>query len=470
MVETGGMNKLYATSASGLTIKCITTILLCSVIAGCSSAHFFVNPRNDTGIQTPPYYLERQSSAQQSDDLLVMLAFSGGGMRATALSYGVLDVLRDIEFDLDGTKSNLLNEVDLISSVSGGSFTAAYYGLNGYRIFDDFEEKFVRANIERELIKKVLSPRRWYDLGSEYYDRSEVASDYYDKVLFKGATFSDLAQQPGPAILINSTDLTLGTGFGFHQQQFDWMCSSIADFPISRAVTASSAVPGLFSAVTLFNYGSDCEPRLPHWMSSDIWRESPDLLPYTKKINAYRNSVERPYIHLMDGGLADNLGLRALMDYFSIKGSAADALTDLGIGNTKKVVVIVTDAAAAPSMDINKRKDPPSTFFTVDAATTVQISLYNKETIKLFKSTINNWQEQVSLARCGRMFCKDNLEFYFIKVSLADVIDEQQRKFLQEIPTTYSLEKAEADGLINAAGELLLQSDEFKRLMYDLQN
>ncbi len=463
------MNKRLSYRPLSILSRGAITFLFASLLVGCSSAHFFVNPRNDTGIQTPPYYLERQSSARQSDDLLVMLAFSGGGMRATALSYGVLDALRDIELDVNGSRSNLLNEVDLISSVSGGSFTAAYFGLNGYRIFDDFEEKFVRANIERELIKKVISPRRWYDLGSDYYDRSEVASDYYDKVLFKGATFSDLAQQPGPAILINSTDLTLGTGFGFHQQQFDWMCSSIADFPISRAVTASSAVPGLFSAVTVFNYGSDCEPRLPHWMGSDIWRESPALLPYTKKINAYRNSVERPYIHLMDGGLADNLGLRALVDYFSIKGTAADAFTELGIENTKKVVVIVTDAAAAPSMDINKRKDPPSTFFTVDAATTVQISLYNQETIKLFKNTIRSWQEQVSLARCGRMFCKDNLEFYFIKISLADIADEQQRKFLQEIPTTFSLEKAEADGLINAAEDLLEQSDEFKRLMKDLQ-
>ncbi len=462
------MNKIIAShSILQVTRNCIA-LMLVIVLTGCSSAHFFVNPRNDIGQENPSYYLERQSSARQSDDLLVMLAFSGGGMRATALSYGVLEVLRNVELELADTRSSLLNEVDIISSVSGGSFTAAYYGLNGYRIFDDFEEKFIRANIERELIKKVISPRRWYDLGSDFYDRSEVASDYYDKILFNGATFGDLAQQPGPSILINSTDLTLGTGFGFHQQQFDWMCSSISDFPIARAVTASSAVPGLFSAVTLFNYGSDCEAKLPHWMESDIWRESPALLPYTNKINAYRNSVERPYIHLMDGGLADNLGLRALMDYFSIKGTAADALTELGIADTKKIVVIVTDAAAAPSMDINKKKNPPSTFFTVDAATTVQISLYNQETIKLFKQTVRNWQEQVSLARCGRMFCKDNLEFYFINISLADIEDQEQRKFLQEIPTTFSLDKAEADGLINAADELLGQSEEFKRLLKDL--
>ena len=201
------------------------------------------------------------------------------------------------------------------------------------------------------MIKKVLSPKRWYDLGSEFYDRSELASDYYDKILFKGATFEDLAHKPGPAILINATDLTLGTGFGFHQQQFDWMCSDLSQFPIARAVTASSAVPGLFSAVTLLNYGSDCDAKVPAWMESEIWRAHPNFAPISDKISAYLNSVERPYIHVMDGGLADNLGLRALMDYFAIHGNVAQALDELGIQNTQKIVVIVADAVAAPSMD-----------------------------------------------------------------------------------------------------------------------
>ncbi len=438
------------------------------LLSGCSSAHFYVNPRVTETSTATPYYLEQQTGIGRSDDILVMLAFSGGGMRATALSYGVLKALADTRVEIGGIRSNLLNEVDMISSVSGGSFTAAYYGLNGYRIFDDFEEKFIRANIEGSLIKKVLSPQRWYALGSEYYDRSEVASDYYDKVLFKGATFEDLAHQPGPAVLINATDLTLGTGFGFHQQQFDWMCSSISQFPIARAVTASSAVPGLFSAVTLLNYGSDCVPKLPAWMNSEIWREHPDLAPISDKISAYLNSVERPYIHVMDGGLADNLGLRALMDYFSIRGNVANALDELGVQNTKKIVVIVADAVAAPSMDINKKKDPPSTFFTVDAATTVQISLYNKETIRIFKESIHEWQEQLSVAQCGRRFCQDNVEFYFVNVSLADVADEAQRKFLQEIPTTFSLNKEEADGLIKAAADLLEQSPEFNSLIREI--
>jgi len=140
----------------------------------------------------------------------------------------------------------------------------------------------------------------------------------------------------------------------------------------------------------------------------------------------------------------------------------------MSVQNTKKIVVIVADAVPAPSMDINKRKDPPSTFFTVDAATTVQISLYNKETIKLFKESINQWQEQISVARCGRRFCPDNVEFYFVNVSLADVADETQRKFLQEIPTTFSLDEKEADGLIDAAADLLRQSPEFNALINEI--
>lgn len=65
-----------------------------------------------------------------------MLAFSGGGTRAEALAYGVLEELRDTEVLIDGKPRRLLDEIDLISSVSGGSFTSAYYGLHGDRIFE----------------------------------------------------------------------------------------------------------------------------------------------------------------------------------------------------------------------------------------------------------------------------------------------------------------------------------------------
>src|SRR6187402_1427992 len=69
----------------------------------------------------------------------IILAFSGGGTRAAALSYGVMEELRDTRIDSKGQQMRMLDEVDLISSVSGGSFTSAYYGLYGDDLFKNYE-------------------------------------------------------------------------------------------------------------------------------------------------------------------------------------------------------------------------------------------------------------------------------------------------------------------------------------------
>lgn len=109
----------------------------------------------------PPVWVSIRSgggSGWGSGDIGLMLAFSGGGTRAAALAYGVLEELRDTEIVIDGAPRRLLDETDLISSVSGGSFTSAYYGLHGDRIFDDFEEVFLRRNVQGQLIRGLLNP------------------------------------------------------------------------------------------------------------------------------------------------------------------------------------------------------------------------------------------------------------------------------------------------------------------------
>lgn len=441
-------------------------ILSIAILHGCS-AHFPVNTAIAKASTATPYYLDKKHNPDRSDELLVMLAFSGGGMRASAFSYGVLKALDEITLNPQKSPNTLLDEVDLISSVSGGSFTAAYFGLYGKKILDDFETDFLKYNIEGALLLRLLYPKYWFKLGSLYYDRSELAADYYDQQLFNHATFSDLAKAPGPAVLINATDLTLGTGFGFHQQQFDWMCSSIADFPVSRAVAASSAVPGLLSAVTLFNYGGQCGDTTPAWMHT-VWRNHPQMAPLADKIEHYTDGKNRPYIHLIDGGLADNLGLRAIMEQVALHGTAHQALVDLDMQNTRKILIITVNAAASPDGDINRTKNPPSVFYSVDAATTVQINLYNKETLRRFKDTVKVWQDEISLARCGQQFCPDDVDLYFVTISLEQITDKTERDELQQLPTTFYLDGEAVDKLIQAGGDLLKKSPDFEKFLVDL--
>jgi NTE family protein len=439
-------------------------VTLIVAIQGCS-AHFPINAALATDSVSTPYYLHKKYNPARSDELLVILAFSGGGMRASALSYGVLKALDEIPINLQDNPQSLLDEVDLISSVSGGSFTAAYFGLFGKKILQDYEHDFLKYNIEGALLLRLLNPKYWFRLGSLYYDRSELAADYYDDHLFHGATFSDLANAPGPAVLINATDLTLGSGFGFHQEQFDWMCSSVSDFPVSRAVATSSAVPGLFSAVTLYNYGGHCGDTTPQWMQSDIWSNHPQLAPLADKIKAYTDGDKRPYVHLIDGGLADNLGLRAIMEQVALHGGAHQALDHFGLRKTRNILIITVNAAASPNQDINQQKNPPSALFSVDAATTVQINLYNRETVSRFKTAVKQWQDEISLARCGRPWCTDGAEMYFVNISLDQIADKSERNELQQLPTTFYLENEAVDKLIQAGSTLLNTSPDFSRFI-----
>ena len=86
-----------------------------------------------------------------TDSLFIVASFSGGGARASALSYGVLRELARTPIVWEGYRKRLLDELTIINALSGGSFTAAYYALYHDRIFHDFEYRFLRKDWESEL-------------------------------------------------------------------------------------------------------------------------------------------------------------------------------------------------------------------------------------------------------------------------------------------------------------------------------
>ncbi len=182
------------------------------------------------------YIAQNMGTEGNSEDLMLILSFSGGGTRAASFSYGVLEELRATEITLNGKKRRLVDEVDMISGVSGGSFTAAYFGLFGDRMFEDFESRFLKKNIQGTILAKTfLNPINWCRLSSPFFDRSDLAAEYYDENVFDGKTFGDLLKRKGPIVLINATDLSLGTRFTFHQMLFNAMCSDLSKFPVARA-------------------------------------------------------------------------------------------------------------------------------------------------------------------------------------------------------------------------------------------
>ena len=124
------------------------------LLTGCAStARFPDNPPLERAVQQQP----RVTTAAGENNLLLVLSFSGGGSRASALAYGVLEGLAETQLPFDATR-RMLDEVDMITAVSGGSITAAYYGLFGDRIFSRFRKEFLDVDVENDLKHTLLAP------------------------------------------------------------------------------------------------------------------------------------------------------------------------------------------------------------------------------------------------------------------------------------------------------------------------
>ncbi len=395
----------------------------------------------------------------RSDELLVFLAFSGGGTRAASFAYGVLQELAATEIEIDGTRRRLLDEVDVISSVSGGSFPAAYYGLFGDRIFTEFEPRFLRKDVEGALIARLLFwPPSWIRLASPTYGRSDLAADYYDEELFDGATFRGMLRPGAPFVTINATDLATGSRFGFTQLYFDYLCADLGEYPVSRAVAASSAVPVLLSPITLRNFTPECGYPEPTWLLEAAESDDPRRRTEARDLLSYRDSEKRRYIHLVDGGIADNVGLRAAFQLVSLQADARQTFEYVGHPRPRSILFILVNAESHHDLAFTERAASPTLAELIDAVTSDQIGHYNFETIELVSTAFQGWAAKLSSR-------DEPMEFRFVEVSFDAVRDEARRHALNQIGTNFSLDDEEVDLLIEAGSSLLRSSPGFQELV-----
>jgi len=130
------------------------------------------------------------------DDVLVGLAFSGGGTRAAAFAHGVLSEIDQTTVRTRTGTHSLLDSVGFVSGVSGGSVTAAYYGLKKRAALADFREKFLIRNAEAGLNTSVDPLSLVKALGGGVND-VKVFSRWLNENLFDGATFYRASRPPG---------------------------------------------------------------------------------------------------------------------------------------------------------------------------------------------------------------------------------------------------------------------------------
>jgi len=455
---------------------CASSFFVTLLATGC--AHYPVNAPLKQVDPGSGYRGRYMGTTGSSENLLLYLTFSGGGTRAAALSYGVLEELRKTEVVIDGTKRRLLDEIDGISSVSGGSFTAGYYGLFGDRIFEDFETKFLKKNIQGALaVRTLFNPINWFRLSSNTFDRSDLAAEYYDEHVFEGGTFGDIAARKGPMIMMNASEMTHGLRVGFSQDAFDVICSDLSRFPVARAAAASSAVPMLLSPISMRNYAGTCAYKIPEGFEGILTGQaiSERQLFLMNNITPFFDSQKKPYIHLVDGGVADNLGVRAVLDRVLLRGSIWETIKGTAMENVHKFALIVVNAETQPDTKWDRSESIPTLGAMMSAYSSIAIERYNEETIALIKESARSWADEIKTQRCkgGAIStepgsCGD-IEFYVVEVKFDALKDETERMHFKRLPTAFKMSAEEVDKLRDVAHRILVESEEFQRLLRDLR-
>ncbi len=407
---------------------------------------------------------------QPDDDVFVVLAFSGGGTRAAAFSYGVLERLRDARVVVGGQSRSLLEQVNVISAVSGGSYTAAYYGLFGSQIFTDFLPHFLYHDWQGELTSLLLRPDHALSLAAGNFNRSDLIAAHLDRTLFRYGTFSDMSRNGLPFIILNSSDLNNAATFSFIQPQFDFLCSDLSGYPVANAVMASSAVPAVFAPIALRNFPG-CPERQKNWVAEALANDHVLDRRYNvaRSLDRYTDAARMPILHLVDGGVTDNLGVRgSMMSPVAQAGNVPDmagAFTPEQLKRVRHVLVIVANAQVYETYDWSVRGSNPGLIKTTSAAFDAALGILNTETVSLAKQGFLMWERHVnSLRPPGATPVKVD----FAVLTFNQISDAAERDRFNAMPTTFRLRAGQVDDLRALAGRLLDQSPEFQAFLAGL--
>jgi NTE family protein len=410
------------------------------------------------------------ATSQNSDELFVVLMLSGGGTRSAAFSFGVMKELARAE--VPRANRSLLDEVDVISAVSGGSFPAAYLALNGPQGLPKFETDFLRWNAQGDLIRTLVFNQKVRNrLGSQYFSRVDVAVEKWDEHLFHGATFGQLIGRR-PYLMIDATDVATGTVFPFTQSYVDPLCIDLSKFQIARAVGASGAFPPLLSALTIENHGSQCHYVPPEWVtksSKDRWGNR-ELFRMANEVLSLTNVVNRPYVHLTDGGVGDNIGARNITRALSIPQAEIPLAEMVKSGRIQRLLLIVVNAQVVDQNDVDISAHSPSARRTFLGAVDAPLNNYSRLAIEGLYRAVEDLQERNSAVACSPGSTTGCLSmFYMVELSFDQIADANERRFFEYLPTTYALDGPVVDALIRVGGQLLRAHPEYNRLMCDLE-
>jgi predicted acylesterase/phospholipase RssA len=464
----------------------LAALLLC-VVAASGCAHYPPNtqlttPSGKSGYRFPQMVAERPDPA---DELFVCLSFSGGGTRAAAFAHGALLRLREIDIGRGGAPRSLLDEVDCIAGISGGAFTAAYYGLFGKAGLDTFYDRFLKRNIHVELALRVANPVNLVRLASPYFSRIDLAAELYDETVFEGRTFASLP--PRPFVILHATSMANGAPFEFTQAEFDFIGSDLGTFPVARAVAASSAFPFLLSPVSLRSFPPPAGYTVPDDVTDGLeerelnpgryyWaRQHLDLMNPRPK--GPDDAAAEKWVHLLDGGLADNIGLRSILRAYDR--TSGFVRPRISAGHVKRFVVIAINGRTDPPEQLSRRERSPGLVDVFLKTATVSMETVSFDTIEqALRRQTEREQAQTDIRKCNEALARcgaspmpelaQEIRTCFVHIDF-EGLPSPMREELLSYPTTFSLKPEQLKRLGEAARTLLDTSEGFQRLLRALR-
>lgn len=368
------------------------------------------------------------------DNVLMVMAFSGGGSRAAYLSGSVMLGMQDV---VDGV--DLLQEVDGMSSVSGGSLPAAYYGISVDPGMDGadarvWDEPTVKELMTRNYIARWFGNWFWPWNIVRYWltawDRTDImAQTMADNLYDTPSNGNDLTlgnlRDDRPFLVLNATngsseDGDFGRLFTFTDEQFSELNSDINQYELARAVMGTATFPSVFSYMTI----KDCS----------------DAVDQSCKEN---HNQEDRYVHIFDGGNFDNLGLTTastMIDHAVKKYDDIDA-----------VVVILVDAYTGKS-GVSKTVSDSRGFmdFIVDTnfidASSSLLSANRNVQLARFSDTLKTQLEGAGI---------DQGRGLFYHITLDDIGDPVLRTRLKDISTNFFISEENAGYIDQAMAQLM---------------
>lgn len=412
------------------------------------------------------------------DDVFIGLAFSGGGTRASSFSYGMLRALQESGPGAYG----LLNDVRLVTGVSGGSVTAAWFGYRGPRAVDGYRDYLAKDGevyMANSPINPVVIAR---GLSGGANGRNTFAR-FLDESLFEGATFGDLRRKSNIITWINAADVASQTSFLFAPETFDALCSDLSRLPLSEAVAASAAFPLVFSPIVLEAHTGKCNYHEPDWLTSA--RHNPEetatLKAYGRIIESYTDAEKVKYVKLLDGGITDNFGTIAFLVARAKAQNPYGPLTAEQAVRVRRMLFLVANAGIQTDPEWTRKLKGPGGVALAMGITGSSMGSATRTAYDALRLTLTDWQKTIVDYRCSLplpevMRLRGTLEGWdcsdlklFVSEVTADGLGAEERDQYDQIPTRLRLEQDQVDLAIKAGRVSTLRDPEFRGFLLSLK-